>query len=754
MLPDPDGQMMCHRSGWTGDPITLYGLSDHLLRRPKPVPHRAREMQLTPTLLTFCYIKDTFDRSGDLMLGLAPLFVPIASKFRGKQFEPAEFVREVQNFYGISMPEAVAEELAIRLNKSGYLRAQDIEPYVQKLFYNDNYDSVLASVPEIPDVEVQIEALITHVRREFVRLFPGKPDDGIEVHILTALANLNFSKEFSAAQTDSATAKKPAGEKESKESDAIGIIVADYILEAKNNDPTRFNALLLISGGALLTQVVATIKNPPTRGVLARQLTVYFDTPMVLQYFGFEGFEKQQAISAIISSLKIVKAQWGVYRQNVQEMHALLKRVTESIHFHGHADFEVGRCVTASASLRTRAREIIQNPDGTIKRVGFKILETSYFSDKVRSVVPPRFELGLTEKIRPMGKMDSREVDASAVCNTVRQRQENRPSDYLKAHAIFVSPNASLVSVAQDELGASGLLLTGEISYVLTTAQLAGILWIAAGAGGAELPAKTLLANCVAALASNQPVIDRMREILSSLGEQEARDFEGIIANDRCAYYLTKLTAGRPVLLTKETGLEVFEELRRRVAVDVEKDAAQKYTQTLQEKEQEHALKFDEISAELAQQKDQAEQALEAEKIARADMARKLEELEKSVTAIAGQRESAHTALILLCRQHRRRVEFIWSLGFAVATGLVGFLAGQLGTLAMLPLWASAGIGTGIGILCGAAGFHIVPNYMFGGFIEKEGARAFISKGKELDILVLAQEILDKERSDSRRKSK
>jgi predicted nucleotide-binding protein len=330
---------------------------------------------------------------------------------------------------------------------------------------------------------------------------------------------------------------------------------------------------------------------------------------MILQYFGFEGVEKQQAISEIISSLRPIHAQWGVYRKNIQEMHMLLKAVMESIDAHGYADLEVGRCVTASSALRTRARAVLQNPDGLIRRAGFRIVDpTSTFSEKVRSAVPTRFELGLTVKIRPMGKVESREVDASAVCDTVRQRQDNRCSDYLKAFAIFVSPNASLIYVSEQELRTSGLLLIGEISYVLTMAQLAGILWIAVGAGGAELPMKTLLANCVAALASNQVIIRRMREIVSSLGEEEAMEFEGIIENDRCAYYLTKLTIGGPVLLTRETGLQVFEELRRRVALDAEKIAAEKYTKALLEKEQEHALKIDELRAEFAQQREQQSQ--------------------------------------------------------------------------------------------------------------------------------------------------
>jgi hypothetical protein len=170
-------------------------------------------MDLTPALLTFCYIKETFDKSGDLMLGLTPLFVPIALTFRGRQFEPAEFVREVQRFYGIRMPEAVAEELAVRLSRSGYLRAQGSDPFIQKLFYKDDYDDVSTStMPDIREIETQVDALIAHVHREFLRVFPAKSDFPVEQHMLSALANLNFAKELADEEAASGAHKEPVKE--------------------------------------------------------------------------------------------------------------------------------------------------------------------------------------------------------------------------------------------------------------------------------------------------------------------------------------------------------------------------------------------------------------------------------------------------------------------------------------------------------------------------------------------------------------
>lgn len=288
-------------------------------------------MDLIPSLLTFCYVKDTFDKTGDLLLGFTPLFLPIASKLRGKPFDPVEFVNEVQGFYGISMPAPVAEELAVRLSRRGYLRAEGSDPYAQLLFYNDSYSpSYPSAIPNHDEIQAEIDALLNLVRDEFIKLFPDETDFPIEQSVLDALANLNFAKNIAGQRSASVVRDSKSGALE-----AIRIIVADYIFEAetdaKATGSRRFSIIQLISSGALLSQVILTIKNPPLKGVMAGQLTVYFDTPMVLQYFGFDGEEKRNAVIELMTSIKLIRASCGVYQQNVDEMTALLKAVTGAV---------------------------------------------------------------------------------------------------------------------------------------------------------------------------------------------------------------------------------------------------------------------------------------------------------------------------------------------------------------------------------------------------------------------------------------
>ena len=152
----------------------------------------------------------------------------------------------------------------------------------------------------------------------------------------------------------------------------------------------------------------------------------------------------------------------------------------------------------------------------------------------------------------------------------------------------------------------------------------------------------------------------------------------------------------------------------------------------------------------MVEEREKARSAFDAAQAAFSRLETKFDGLEREVKIVSSQRETAHDALVGLCRQSRRRIEFAWSMTFAVGTGLLGFVIGQVGSSGGLPWWATAIVG----VLCGALGFHVVPSFIFGGFIEGRGEQSFLKKARMLGIESLAQGILEIERESATRTSK
>ena len=186
------------------------------------------------------------------------------------------------------------------------------------------------------------------------------------------------------------------------------------------------------------------------------------------------------------------------------------------------------------------------------------------------------------------------------------------------------------------------------------------------------------------------------------------------------------------------------------MAVDVAREEAAKYEAQLARREENYEAELLGISKEFEQKLAQSTAALDEEKRTREALSRKADELGLNVGEIAKEREKYMSSLIDLSRQRRRLVEFAWSFAFAIASGALGMAIGQAASFGNLGWWLS----TAVALVCGALGFHIVPNYVFGHFIERQGQDAFLKRATWLGAGISASRILEDEKEQARSRSK
>src|SRR5271168_2873166 len=113
---------------------------------------------LSPSLITFAFVKDEFDKSGDIYQGLMPLFAPVIKIRRGQDFDPELFVKDVEEYYGLEMDPSVAMDLAKRLETAGLLREKYRTPeYVE-------YINCDPDVPDPADADAFTQAVLDDFR--------------------------------------------------------------------------------------------------------------------------------------------------------------------------------------------------------------------------------------------------------------------------------------------------------------------------------------------------------------------------------------------------------------------------------------------------------------------------------------------------------------------------------------------------------------------------------------------------------------
>jgi hypothetical protein len=103
--------------------------------------------------------------------------------------------------------------------------------------------------------------------------------------------------------------------------------------------------------------------------------------------------------------------------------------------------------------------------------------------------------------IRPGRNVDPRVVDARSLANTIRLiSAEPSKASVLASSAVFVTTNVDLVERGIKYFREAQSLHEQQAPPFLTDRQLAGLLWLAVGGAGNEVPRRKLLAACTAAM--------------------------------------------------------------------------------------------------------------------------------------------------------------------------------------------------------------------------------------------------------------
>ena len=115
-------------------------------------------------LIAFAFVEEAYSRTGDLIAGVMPLFVPVMAKKPGRRLDPAEFAADVQQTYDIPMSPLVASGLVEKLAEAGLLSGDETEPHTYLIaargtntdsFDEHGADSLLTEFTEFANISLE-----------------------------------------------------------------------------------------------------------------------------------------------------------------------------------------------------------------------------------------------------------------------------------------------------------------------------------------------------------------------------------------------------------------------------------------------------------------------------------------------------------------------------------------------------------------------------------------------------------------------
>lgn len=254
----------------------------------------ASKTEIRRKILTYSLVSARMNDDADPIAALEPFFAPIAADLRGMEFAGFEFREEMHSRYGMIFSRDVTEVFLGRLLELGFLRRSEGKlvwaPKQVEVPSQDEGEEFLGRVlTAAKDVICSHENLL---KLEF--------DEG---RFLSALLLVILDQNTAVQDAVRAVAKAEGQEGDPDLNfsieDTWQWAAAEFVSWAQKNDKAIFDWIADLSGTALLTEALVDIRTPSQNQNVRPELTVYLDTPFLMELLGTSGdaAEKTQSTS-------------------------------------------------------------------------------------------------------------------------------------------------------------------------------------------------------------------------------------------------------------------------------------------------------------------------------------------------------------------------------------------------------------------------------------------------------------------------
>ena len=529
-------------------------------------------------LIAFAFVEEAYSRTGDLVAGVIPLFVPVLAKKSGRRFDPEEFAADVQKTYDIPMSALVASGLVEKLAEARLLYIDESESHTYRIATGDErVDSF---------DESGADALLA----EFA-VFANTSLEPIGLRQESSLLSVAFLQRLTSAQFLSFTDRREKNyyrgntvtlkRIEDDERDAVqleqalDVLSAEFALRKLEGGGAPANLLNRLLSGAMIAEVVLTLQSPSSLDALAK-VTAAFDGPLILDYLDLSTPELRDYAIDLFDLVGKSAIRKVVFKHTLEEMKGTIRGPLEALQ-RGEEPFgPLGNRIRADSSHAAYARTTLADLEKRVEEQGFELIDADALSVGGRLKfcdVPTEESLRNNIGIL-MENLDRRIRDAHSIAAVLRARGDARnASTIADSQWILVTRNESLADKSRAFLIGRKVIGRDVVPPAVTDRRLAGYLWFAVGGSIGSLPRKKLIANCSNVVSPRTDVVSKVRQYLSELDPEKASLFVALMHDQRAQRCLVHSTLGFPGAVSLDNAEQLLAEMRSSVAAEVREEA-------------------------------------------------------------------------------------------------------------------------------------------------------------------------------------
>lgn len=670
----------------------------------KVIPKRA--------LIAYCALADRLSKHGmGIMQALSPFLAEACKPFAGQMFDAQLFANALAERYGFQIPRLAALGLAEQLAGDGILTIISTSRDYTVYRYVDA-PSLLGETEVSPVTESEIELVLA----SFVAYC--RTDDRLKekdesllhegffrrlLHV-DSMHILSRREASISTKRTAATLTKPDNKENPEERDEIHLdfAVSQFLLNLRGKNQAAFSRLTDIAFANMVAEAIACFNEPDAAVQSLEGLTVYLDSPLLLDMLGVNT-EYTDYGQELLQSIKDSGAKAALFDHCITEAESSIN--ARLIYLRSGVNQTATHWGTTAKTDLLSA--LINNVgDRAEKRLGITVVRDPDINLHRRSEkTVGDIDAAMDEKMRAWGNEEAKEYDQKSVWSILALRDTGTPcSRICDSTSLLVTRNSALVRISND---AWKTWLTGstKLSRVqierwppvsMSDKQFAGYLWARNGHTNSSISRSRLLAHCSAAIRPRADVKARAINLVLELsGQQEADDIAALFEDREAARALMVATRGDPEDVTKERLPFILERVKLAAGEFAAAKAREEGERQLEEVEDEYKTKIIKLTDDAKQMHEslneqvrkKAEEVLQHE-LDKATLAKRLGSLEADLVEKAAN-EQARISRILneglrAGTSLYRTWRWIIAFTFAGSTAAVGFVALNSPVLALV----------------------------------------------------------------------
>lgn len=557
-------------------------------------------------LIAFAFVEEAYSKTGDIVAGLLPLFVPILAKQTGRRFDPVTFSKDVEATYDIPMRPIVAEGLVERLAEAEMLRADPTEPRTYRIAArplgakdqgNGNFDELLADFSAFAS-----EAL--------ARLELASTEEVLQSALLKRLTTAHFlslidNRDKNYYKGGKLSLKKDQ-DNEPEEiylDQALDVLCAEFVLEKLEAGGAIADLLTRLATGALIAEVVLTLQTPSSSDLL-HELAVVFDGPLLLDYLDLSSPELKDYANDFFQLVNKAHIRKFVFKHSIKEMKGTLQGPLSSLARGEEPYGPLGSRIRLDSGHAAYARAVLDGLEDRLKAIGVEIVDSDEFiNPETLNYCDETVEEGLRNHIGAvMFNLERRIRDARSIATILRLRKERQKAVTIAESGwVLATRNDAVAERSQNYLEFKQVITREQVPPAVTDRRLAGYLWFAVGGSVGSLSKKKLVANCSYVMTPRTDVVSKVRQYLRNLDKEKAEIFVALMRDQRAQRCLMRSTMGFTAPIRLDNVEDLLEELRlstvsevvakSKAKEDALKDDHEKQVTSLLREHQENSLK-------------------------------------------------------------------------------------------------------------------------------------------------------------------